>query len=458
MRLRRKLTWVALLYFAEGFPFGIAYDVWPVYFRQHGVSLAEIGLMSLLFLPYTLKPAWAPLVDRLGQRQSWVIAAELGLAVMTVILLGMDPSHVGWLLWFVLLGFTLSSATQDIAIDAWAVDVSSAKDQGSINGVRVSAYRVALVAAGGLVLVLADSIGWRLDWLLVCALFLVMALIAWKSPRIARERESDENRSAAGPRLRRVRLVLVGFAVLITAIAWLQGWTSLWIVLAVLAVGLAVASFLDPTLLAWVLRREMILVVAFVLLYKVGDSALGRMVKPFWVDHGMSASEIGVVSSTVGMILTIAGALCGGWFTDRKGIFQGLLWFGIAQALSNFGYVAVAFLHLPRGGASLFGLSFGPFQAAIYGASMVESFAQGLGTAAFLAFLMNQCDRRHAATQFAMLTAVMALSRDLAGALSGIGVEAIGYGGYFTVTALLALPALAMLPWIKGKIQVAGSE
>lgn len=456
MRLRRKLTWIALLYFAEGFPFGIAYDVWPVYFREHGVSLAEIGLMSLLFLPYTLKPAWAPFVDRLGDRQTWIVAAELGLAGMTALLLGLDPTQAGWMLWCVLLGFTLWSATQDIAIDAWAVDISSASDQGSINGMRVSAYRVALVAAGGVILVLADHIGWRLDWLLVCGLFLLLAVIAWKSPRVPREREAVA-RAEAGPRLRRWRLALIGLALLVGAFAWLQGWTSLWVVLSVLAVGLAVASFLDPALLAWVLRRDMILVVAFILLYKVGDSALGRMVKPFWVDHGMTASEIGVVSSTVGMILTIAGALTGGWFTDRKGIFRALLWFGIGQAISNFGYVAVALLHLPRGGASFLGLSFGPFQAAIYSASMIESFTQGLGTAAFLAFLMNQCDRRHAATQFAMLTAVMALSRDLAGALSGIGVEAIGYGGYFTLTALLALPALAMLPWVKGKIKVASN-
>jgi len=314
---------------------------------------------------------------------------------------------------------------------------------------------VALVAAGGVVLVLADQIGWRLDWMLVAALFVVLALVAWRSPRIPRERTVA--RTAAGPRNRRWRAILCALAVIVGWVAWTQGWTSLWIVLTVLAVGLAVASFLDPDLLSWVMRREMAIVVAFVLLYKVGDSALGRMVKPFWVDHGMTPSEIGVISSTIGMILTIAGALAGGWFTDRKGIFKALLWFGVGQALSNFGYVIVALVHLPRGPSTLLGLSFGPFQAAIYGASMIESFTQGLGTAAFLAFLMNQCDRRHAATQFAMLTAVMALSRDLAGALSGIGVEAIGYGGYFTLTALLALPALAMLPWVKGKIRVTNS-
>lgn len=451
MRLRTKLTWVAVLYFAEGFPFGIAYDVWPVYFREHGVSLADIGLMSLLFLPYTLKPAWAPLVDRMGSRQSWITAVELGLCGTTLVLLSLDPGRVDWTLWVVLLGFTLLSATQDIAIDAWAVDVSTPHDQGSINGMRVSAYRVALVAAGGLVLVLADLVGWTTDWYLVAALFAVMAVVAWISPRAPRE--AVDRTEAADARTWRWRLVAFGLAVGVAAVAWSQGWSDLWIVLTVLAVALAVASFLDPSLLSWVLRREMIVVVAFILLYKVGDSALGRMVKPFWVDTGMDPAEIGVISSTLGMVLTIVGALVGGWFTDRFGLFQGLLWFGIGQAVSNFGYVTVAALDLPVGTSEFLGLSFGPFQAAIYSASIVESLTQGLGTAAFLAFLMNQCDRRHAATQFAMLTAIMALSRDLAGAVSGIGVEAWGYPAYFTFTALLALPALGLLPWVKGKIR-----
>jgi len=197
----------------------------------------------------------------------------------------------------------------------------------------------------------------------------------------------------------------------------------------------------------------MLPVLAFVVLYKVGDSALGRMVKPFWVDRGMSPTEIGIVSSSVGMGLTIAGALAAGWFIQKRGIFAGLLWLGIAQLVSNFGYVAVAALDLPRGDMSLLGLSFGPFQTALYCASAIESVCQGLGTAAFLSFLMNLCDRTHAATQYALLSAAFALSRDAAGALSGIGVEAFGYAPYFTLTALLALPGLALLPWIRGAIR-----
>jgi PAT family beta-lactamase induction signal transducer AmpG len=191
--------------------------------------------------------------------------------------------------------------------------------------------------------------------------------------------------------------------------------------------------------LRWLLRWEMVAVIAFVLLYKVGDSTLGRMVKPFWVDRGYSLAEIGAISVTLGTALTIAGALAGGWFTNRYGIFRALLWLGLAQLVSNLGYVAVAAIELPR--------------ESIYVASMVESFTQGLGTAAFLSFLMNLCDKEHAATQYAILSAAFALTRDVAGAFSGIGVEAFGYATYFALTTALALPGLALLPLIRSRIR-----
>ena len=147
---------------------------------------------------------------------------------------------------------------------------------------------------------------------------------------------------------------------------------------------------------------------------------------------------------TLGVILTILGALAGGWFTDRFGLFHALLWLGISQLVSNLGYVAVAAIELPR--------------ESIYVASMVESFTQGLGTAAFLSFLMNLCDKEHAATQYAILSALFALTRDIGGAFTGFGVEALGYATYFAVTSALALPGLALLPLIRGRIRQDVSE
>lgn len=446
MTLRRKLTWIAVLYFAQGLPFGLAYKVWPVYFRLHGVALAEIGLLSLLFLPYTLKPAWAPLVDRFGERQHWIAVALLGLAGFTLAIALLDPSLdasglTPWV-WAVLLGFTLASATQDIAIDGYAVDVATDEDTGPINGLRVAAYRVALVASGGLLLVLADHLSWPTLWLAVAAVLVGLAALIWRSPRAARKR--PEVGGAHRPTLAgKNRRALLGWRVALLAVS-LLAWTGAAAVgggtgpvtLAALISTLAVASFLDPGLLAWIGRREMVPVLLLALLYKLGDSSLERMVGPFWVDRGYSPTEIGLISSTLGTALTIAGALAGGVWIAKRGIFSGLLWFGAAQAVSNFGYVAVALLPLPR--------------ESIYGASVVESLSQGLGTAAFLSFLMARCEKEHGATEFALLTGVYALSRDFVGAFSGEGVEALGYGGFFTVTALLALPGLALLPWVRG--------
>jgi len=386
---RKVLFWIAVLYFAEGLPFGIAYDVWPVFFRVHGVSLREIGLMSLLSLPWTWKLLWAPLVDRYGSRQHWITACLFFLGATTIAIIPQDASQPSFLLWSLLLLFTTASATQDIAIDAYAVDVSNPKTIGSINGTRVSAARVAMLVGGGGFITLADFVGWNLLWVALAVMFFGLAAAAWLSPRVPLE--ASERQHALAPVLR------------------------------------------------WIFRWEMVPVLAFVLLYKVGDSTLGRMVKPFWVDRGYSLTEIGTISVTLGVALTIVGALAGGWFVNRYGIFRSLLWLGLAQLVSNLGYVAVAAIDLPR--------------ESIYAASMIESFTQGLGTAAFLSFLMNLCDKEHAATQYAILSAMFALTRDVAGAFSGIGVEAFGYAVYFVLTTALALPGLALLPAIRPRIR-----
>ncbi len=459
---RRTLAWVAILYFAEGLPFGIAYDVWPAFFRVHGVSLREIGLMSLLMLPYTLKPAWAPLVDRFGSRRVWVAAAEFALAGWILTLSALDASRPGPLMWAVLLAFTLASATQDIAIDAYTVDVSTPATTGKINGVRVSAYRIALVASGGLLMVLAEPrswralaawvpvrpaaalpesfaaiAGWRLSWGVAAVAFVGLGVAALATPRVERTRPRPSQRRP-GEFVRLRAGAVAAFAVVATGAALTQ-FTVVGVTLTAVAAGLALGSFLDPDLLRWALRWEMVPVLLFVPLYKIGDTTLGRMVKPFWVDRGLTLTEIGLISTTLGVALTIAGALAGGWFVDRFGIFRGLLWLGIAQSGVNFGYVAVAALDLPRG--------------TIYAASMIESFGQGLGTAAFLSFLMNLCDREHAAGQYALLSALFALTRDVSGAFSGIGVERFGYAAFFTFTAVIAIPGLLLLPFVRPRIR-----
>ena len=396
----RKLAWIALLYAAQGLPYGVVHKIWPVYFRAHGVSLKEIGLMSLLALPWSWKPLWAPLIDRFGPRRAWIVPCLGALAAIAFVMPLLPAEKVGPLMIAFLLTFTLASATQDIAIDAWAVDAATDRDLGLMNGLRASAFRVAVIATGGLALLVADRSGWPAAWAVVGGLFAVLAVGALFL--------KDGERALSSLGVKRTTRELV-------------------------------RSFL-----AWLLRKEMLPVVLFALLFKLGDQAISRMTETFWVDRGMALTEIALVANTLGLTLTITGALLGGWFLSRVGLFHGLIWIGIAQLASNLVYAAVAGFDLPR--------------SSLYFASAFENFSQGLGTAALLSFLTACCRRENAATEYALLSALFAFSREIAGAASGFGAERMGYGGFFAFTALLAVPALLLLPWLRPQIQLASAS
>jgi PAT family beta-lactamase induction signal transducer AmpG len=382
---RRKLLWIALLYFAEGFPFGLVVDNLPVYFRAHGVSLEAIGMLSVLGLPWSLKVFWAPLVDRVGERRHWITGALVVMTLATAALPLTDPASPGVVLFGLILALTVASATQDIAIDAYTIGLLAPGEEGVANGVRVSAYRAALVIGGGALVILAGRVGWPPLFWIAAAILGVLAIAAWFAPPIAVTR--------------------------MPAAAWWRAFV------------------------AWLAQPGAAAVLVFVLIYKLGDASMGPMVKPFWLDRGLSLEEIGFVSTTLGVAASVAGALAGGVFTSRVGIFRALWMLGLLQALSNLGYAAVAAMDGGRG--------------AIYAASLVESFTGGLGTAAFLAFLMHVCEREHAATEYALLSALFGFTRSLAGAVSGVGASRLGYAPYFATTFLLALPAYALLPWIR---------
>jgi PAT family beta-lactamase induction signal transducer AmpG len=386
MQLRRKLLWISVLYFAQGLPFGLVVDNLPVYFRLHGVSLTAIGLMSLLGTPWTLKVLWSPLVDRFGTRQQWIVSCLIAMAAVTTVVPSFAASSPSLWLWAALMLLTVASATQDIAIDAYTIGLLDPGEEGVANGVRVSAYRVALIVGGGGLVILAGPLGWAVVFRVAAVLLAGLAVLAWFSPPLRRLPSNSQE-------------------------PWFR---PLW---------------------DWLERPGAPVIFLFVLIYKLGDSSMGPMVKPFWVDRGLSVEEIGLISTTLGVAASIVGALVGGVLTTRWGIFRGLWVLGLLQAGSNLGYAAVAAFALGRPG--------------IYAASLCESFTGGLGTAAFLAFLMHICDKRRAATEYALLSALFGLTRSLAGGFSGWGATHLGYAAYFSVTFVLALPAFALLPWVK---------
>ena len=199
--------------------------------------------------------------------------------------------------------------------------------------------------------------------------------------------------------------------------------------------------------------RRSLVVLLFVLIFKLGDASMGFMVKPFWVDSGFTLTEIGLVSVNLGLGLSIAGGLVGGWYADRAGLYRALWVLGLYQALSNLGYAAVAMI-MPAHGAEVLWWH----RAALYAASATESFTGGLGTAAFLAFLMAIVDKRHSAAEYALLSSVFALSRSVAGWGSGFGAQQMGYAPYFLLTFLLSFPAYALLPWVRRELAAADDD
>ena len=393
MSTRHKLFWVAVLYFAEGFPFGLFENTLPYYLRLQGVSLTDIGLLSLVGLPWTLKLLWAPAVDLWGSRRTWIWMCQ---AFMVIPLLGF--SLVGlvqdpWPLWALVVLLVMLSATQDIAIDAYTIQLLDKKEMGLANGVRVTAYRIALYGTN-LLVAAAGFIGWPPVFMGAAALLAGFSMLSCRAPSMG---AVPAQGAEAAPHSLQEAIV--------------------------------------TPLRQFLMRPGFLAVAAFVLTFKLGDMALGPMVTPFWVDRQFTPLEFGMVKGTLGGIATMGGALIGGSLTSRWGIFRALWVLGLLQAASNLVYAGAAALP--------------PSTPLMYAASFIESFCGGLGTAPFLSFLMSICGKAHAATQYALLSALFGLTRSLSGAFSGIATEHLGYAAYFTATFFLAWPAFFLLPWVK---------
>jgi MFS transporter, PAT family, beta-lactamase induction signal transducer AmpG len=394
--LHRRLSWIGAIAFASGFPFGLINETVPIYLRSNGASLVDIGHLAKLSLPWSLKWLWAPLVDRHGSRRRWIVFCLFGLAALTFALGSFGSARLTPAFWLVLSGIVVLSATQDIAIDAYTIQSTTTRELGVANSVRITLYRVAMLCAGGLLVWLAGRIGWSSSLKSGALILSVLAVSASFLPPM--EGTGRHSRSLGEP------------------LRELFGRSQIWVV------------------------------ILFALIFKFDIAALEPMMRPFWVDRGLTLAEIGAVVASGRLIATIAGAALGGVFTTRYGIFTGLWVLGLIQACSALAYwgTAVAEDRIYLGSAVISGKSL------VIGAAYFESFAAGLGTSAYLAFLMSVCEKRYAATQFAVLSALLAVTRWIAGDLSGSLAERVGYANYFLITFLLGLPAFALIPRLRG--------
>lgn len=403
MRLSTKLLVIGLLYLAEGIPFGFINSTLAVYFRMHGMDLASIGLIGIVGLPWSLKFLWAPLMDKWGLRWHWIAPAQMVIAV--IIALTAVVPLAGGVIWAVMLLLCFAAATQDAAIDAYTIDILEEEELGIANGVRIGTYRIAMVIGGGGLTALSQFMGWKaafcgLAGLMVISAFTVMVLPQFHQSRIKATPHPDP--LPLGER-------------------GLHWWYATWV---------------EPVKSLFQLKNVAFILI-FVMIFKLGDAMMGSMIAPFWIDRGFTRVEYGMISSTGGMAATIVGALFGGWFTTRFGIWRALWILGAFQAISNLGYAGAALDGMPR--------------LTVYGASVFESLTGGMGGAAFMAYLMSLCSKEYSASQYSIMSALFGLGRSVAGFVGGIGAKYLGYAPFFALTFLAALPAFGLIPFIVKK-------
>jgi len=400
-----KMLVVFVLYFAEGVPFGFVYTTLSFFLRSQGVPLEQIGILSLLGLAWSLKVLWSPLADRFGSRAAWLVPAQ---AVIVLAMLGLAylaDSPVALPFWVLVGLLCLASATQDLAVDAYTIDLLDTSELGLANGIRIGAYRVGLIASGGGVLILSDLLGWSPTFVGVGIIMAALALtvLAFGPFHLPRP-EVARNNPARG-----------GFAQIKESVKGLMS------------------------------HPNMGVIILFILTYKAGDALLGAMVSPFWRDLGYSGTQFGVASITVGKLPAILGGFLGGLLTARWGISRALWLLGIFQAISILGYWVAA---LP-----------GAWYGTIYLATLGESLAGQMGSAAFMAFLMSLCDKRFSASHYAFLSMLFGLSGRLCGYLGGWLAASFGYATFFFLSFLAAWPAFALLPWVLPVVRrIEGSE
>lgn len=466
--------WVTSTYFAEGFPYALVNNIAELLFQALGASLQAIGLTAIFHLPWNLKFLWAPALDRYETKRRFMLACEIAALVLVLALAVLGESTTLAMLAFVFVLLAIVSATHDIAIDGFYLEALDKKGQSKFVGYRAAAYRGSVLLASGPILIVIGELGWRAGWL-ICAL-VVLALLAyhWRwLPRV--EPMLPPLRTWFEPA--RVRKLLA-IAALVLAIvlsnrlwswwpvlsAWwrdrihgvpffgqlsLEGWIGL-----VLLTSVVLAMALLGRLRAWLARHDsryarafldlldrprMARALAFIILFRTGESFLMKMRMPFLRQEcGMDLQTYGLINGTLGWSATLVATLVGGWLIARHGLRRWMWPFVLAQNIPNLLYAWAADQPDPS--------ALGPV---VLGAVVVgEDLGAGLGTAVFMVYLMRCVDPRHKATHMAVLTAIMSIGFTLAGVASGFLAEAMGFPSYFVMTFLATGPSMLLMPFV----------
>ena len=390
----QRMLIAGVMGFYAGLPLLLTGSVLQAWMRESSVDLATIGLFALVGLPYTLKFLWAPLLDRfsisrLGRRRSWLLIAQTLLVASLVALAYADPALSPAIVAGCALAIALFSATQDAVIDAYRRESLADTEQGLASSFYVNGYRVGMLLASGGGLIIADFSGFQHMYLIMAAIMataLPVTILA-KEPEPHPDHPKTLNQAVVRP----------------------------------------FVEFLK--------RRDALLILLFIVLYKSGDTMASHMTMPFYLDLGFSKTEIAAVVKLFGFWATILGGLLGGVLILRIGIFAALWLFGLLQAISTAGFAVLANL-----GASTPGL------AAVIS---FENISGGMGTAAFIAYMASQTDRRFSATQYALLSSLMGVPRVFIAVPTGWLAQTVGWQPFFLICTAAAIPGLLLLLRLK---------
>lgn len=382
---------VSLLSFSSGLPLGLVWIAIPDWMRSIGVDIRVVGIFALAQAPWTFKMLWSPLMDRYvppwwGRRRGWICLAQIALLILTLALAGVG-SHpdTPWVVGALALSIAFAGATQDIALDGYAVEVLRKEEQGVAVGARIAIYRAAMLVAGGTAITLAGHFSWVWVNFLLGLCYVPMLFITWKAPE-------PEERFSAPPSLK----------------------DAVW----------------EP-FLGFLSRHRALEILTFVILYKLSDNLGQALLRPFLFDMGYSGDHRGISLATVGLICTLGGTFIGGVFTNFIGLGHSLWVFGFLQVFSNIGYVFLASSEVNL--------------ALMYGALGFETLTQGMGTGAFSVLLLRMTQKRFSVTQYALFSSLFALARVFAGPVTGFLVYALGWSTFFWITIVAGIPGLLML-------------
>ncbi len=395
--------------FSSGLPLFVLYQLVPGWLRDEGVSLAEIGLFSLIGIPYVWKFLWSPLMDRyslgfLGRRRSWMLATQLLLLGSIAGFGFVNPVMDIWSVAYLAAAVAFFSASQDIVLDAYRRELLLDNELGLGNSIHVQAYRLSGLVPGSLAFILADHMSWQSVFIIVSAFMLLGVLLTLFIKELASEHSAPKTLQEA---------VVLPFKDFIQS------------------KGLKSAGY---TLL-------------FLVLYKLGDNMATALQTPFFIDMGFTKTEIGVVAKTSSLIAMTIGIVVGGLVMVKLSINRALWLFGFVQIFSILGFAALA--------------EIGNNTYALAVAMGFEYLGVGLGTAAFTAFIAKTTNPAFAATQIALFTALAVVPRTFANATTGVIVEQIGWTNFYFMCTALAVPGMLMLlkvaPWNE-TVELTGSD